>query len=265
MVCKGIDYSKTKAFIFLSKVSDEKERQLDLILKHIYNSKKNRLLDIGAGSGDIFIPLSTYFENSVAIEPGDKMYHLLKTKTKNNKSIKIYKKKWESFYKTNKQKFDVVLSVHSIYFLEDIKKEINKMKSLLKKGGKLIIICTSGNKINKNRIKYKFTSYFRHKFLGSDLDKRPYFDIPKIFPEIETHRFKSITKLVSFKYLDKDHLSKESEATNYYLKFMLKRWWDEYTEKEKKEMKDFLKFFLSKDKKHYIIPNYDQRIYIYTK
>ncbi len=262
----GKGYSETKAFSYLSQVSNEKERQLELILKNITDIKKERFLDIGAGAGDLFIPLSKHFKYSEAVEPGEKMFNILeKTNLKGN--IKLYKKTWEDYYKNrkSKQKYDLIILVHAIYFFKDIKKEVQKIISLLNKNGKLIIICGSGSKLRKREFKTRFTSYFRYRFLKADLNKRPYHDLPLFFPKISCKRFKCYLKLRNLKYLEEDHLSKESEPTNYFFKFIFKRWWDEYNDTEKKELKDYLKPHLTKDKEYYIVPNYDQRIYVYKK
>ena len=262
----GVGYSQTKAFSYLSVVSNEKEKQLKLIQENIKGIKKNSFLDVGAGAGDIFIPLTKEFKESVGVEPGEKMFDVLKKRSKNNKNIKLYKKTWENYFKKNKKKkFDLIILVHAIYFFEDVKKEIENLISLLNKNGKLIIICGTGKKVEKREFNTRFTTYFRHKFLGADLNKRSYFDIPVWFPKMKCKRFKCFLKLRNLKYLDKDHLSKESEATNNFFKFIFKRWWDEYTVNEKKELKEYLKRYLTKDKEYYIVPNYDQRIYIYKK
>lgn len=263
----GKGYSETKAFSYLAKVSNEKERQLELIQKNIKDIKKDFFLDIGAGSGDVFFPLSTMFKKSVAIEPGEKMFLILKQQQKNYKNIKLYKKTWQDFYnnKKNKQKYDLIILVHVIYFFEDVKEDVKKIISLLNKNGKLIIICGSGSKLRKREFKTRFTSYFRHKFLGDDPSYKPYYNLLKWFPKMTCNRFKCKLILRNLKYLEKDYLSKENAPTNYFFKFIFKRWWDEYSKEEKKMLKDYLKRYLIEDKEYYIVPNYDQRIYVYKK
>jgi ubiquinone/menaquinone biosynthesis C-methylase UbiE len=261
----GKGYSTTSAFCYISKVSNEKKIQLREILKNIKDLNKKSYLDVGSGVGDVFLDLSNHFEKSVGVEPGDKMFPILKERAKNKKTIKLYKNTWQEFYKKNKNKYDLITSIHSIYFFKDPKKEIKKMLSLLKNSGKLIIVCGDGSKLTKKEEKERFTTYFRHKFLGFDLSKRPYADIDKWFCNIKKYNLKCKLVLANLKFLETNHLSKESEATNHFFKFIFKKWWDEFTEKEKKELKDYLDVYLSKNKKQYILVNNDQLIYIISK
>jgi ubiquinone/menaquinone biosynthesis C-methylase UbiE len=98
----GKGYSTTSAFCYISKVSNEKKIQLREILKNIKDLNKKSYLDVGSGVGDVFLDLSNHFEKSVGVEPGDKMFPILKERAKNKKTIKLYKNTWQSFLKKTK-------------------------------------------------------------------------------------------------------------------------------------------------------------------
>ena len=71
------------------------------------------------------------FENSIAIEPGKKMYEFLNNKINNLKHIKLFDITLESFLKKHgkdyENSFDLITLVHSIYFLKDPKNELKKL------------------------------------------------------------------------------------------------------------------------------------------
>lgn len=269
MVCKGKEYNITRAFSYLTKVSNEKEKQKKEILKNISLIKKNLYLDIGSGSGDVFIDISKNFKKSIAIEPGDKMFSLLKENVANSKNIILEKKTWNDFYKLNKDryknKFDLITSIHSVYFLKNLKKEIKNMLSLLNKDGILIIISSSGKKVDVKDLKLDFVKFFRHKILKEDLEAKEYSYIKDWYQDVKVKKLNCRLKLINLKYLENNHLSRESEDTNYVFKFFFKKWWDEYTPDEKKEFKNYLRKYLSKNKKHYLIPSKNQFCYVFFK
>jgi SAM-dependent methyltransferase len=236
----GQGYNETKAFSYLAKVSDEKKNQTKEILKEVKTLKdKDLFLDVGAGAGDIFFKVSKKFKKSIAIEPGIKMFNILKKKR--NSKTKLLNLKWDEFYKKYSKdyngKFDLIILVHSIYFLNESKKEISKLIKLLKKNGKLIIII-GGERKNK---KLGFVSAFRNKFIHKGTIKKTNYDWIEKLEKVKVKQFPSKIKLTNFDKLKKIHKKNPNTPTNYFLKFALKKWFDQYNKEEIKDMKEFIK------------------------
>jgi len=257
MVSRGIRYNHTKAFSFLSRVSDEKVIQTKEILKIVKGLKnKNSFLDIGAGSGDIFFNVAKEFRKSVAVEPGKRMLKILKEKKKKQRSkgIKISSNNWKKFYEKHKKRysnhFDLIINVHTIYFFENKTEEIKKMLSLLNENGLLILIYG----YSKNP-RSEFVSKFRHEFLNTPYHKNEtYKEIKENFGKnLRTKFIKTKFVLQDFKDLEKNHLSEKSTPTNYFLQFAIKKWFDELTPLQKNSLLKYLNPLKKGDK--YIIQN----------
>ena len=262
----GDGYNKTKAFSYLSKVSNEKKLQSKHILEEIKNLKDTKLLlDLGAGSGDILNNIFKKFNKTVAIEPGDKMFNLLQNKFKNYSNLNLLNLKWEDFYKKfNKQyknKFDLIILVHSIYFFENKEKELQKIYNLLKLNGKIIIIIGAPND------KHKFIRHFRQKHLYNNITQpnTSYDWIQNNFDKVKTKEFKSKIKISNFDILEKIHKEDQKTPSNYFLKFAIKKWFDELSSEEIKEIKEYIQEYEKIDKNgNYIITGI-QKIFIITK
>ena len=238
----GHSYNETKAFSYLAKVSDEKKGQSEHILKEVQGLKdKGSFLDVGAGAGDIFLKVYNEFDNSVAVEPGLRMFEILEKGVLDKSKVELFNMKWNEFYDEHKEeyqgKFDLIVLVHSIYFFDEDKETLNKMLGLLKPSGKLIVI-VGGKKGNGQK---GFIHYFRDRFLGSVSAKKEYEWIESEFPNVRKILFPSKVRMISFEELKELGEKSYDSPTNYFLKFALKRWYDEYLEEEIEEMKNFIK------------------------
>jgi SAM-dependent methyltransferase len=251
-MAEGEHYKYTRAFSYLSKVSNEKKIQTKEIKKIIKKHKsKNYFLDIGAGSGDIFFEINNNFKESIAIEPGERMFEILKSRT--NKSELLLNCTWENFYSNNYKKyqnhFDLITNVHTIYFIKEPIKEIKNMLKLLNKDGILVLIYGYIDNPRED-----FFSKFKHDFLGKNyFTNETYESINTNFKNIETHFMHTTITLQDFKDLEENHLSEKSAPTNYFLKFSIKKWYDELTSEEKKSLLKYLNPLKKKDK--YLISN----------
>ncbi|MFH1212110.1 MAG: class I SAM-dependent methyltransferase [Candidatus Woesearchaeota archaeon] len=248
------NYDETKAFSYLAKVSDEKQLQLANVLSVAKDLKQKRLfLDIGAGAGDTFFRTAAKFERSVAVEPGERMFRILCERKKKHPLLdaKLIKSTWENFYATNSKKyknsFDLITCIHTVYFFKDMKKAIAQMLGLLAEDGKLIIISIYGKNMKKS-----FIHYFRHKMIGNPLkDEAECSKIKKMFPKnCKAKIIETTMKLSPIEKLEINHLSPKTTPTNFYFRFIFKKWFDEFAPKEKEEMKKFMKRFRKKDGKH---------------
>ena len=261
----GAHYNKTRAFSYLSKVSDEKKIQTQEILKVTKFLKNNTsFLDIGAGAGDIFFDVAKNFDESAAVEPGKRMLEILREKAKRKKkNIEIFAKGWNEFYKKYQKKFknhfDLIICMHTIYFFDDNVKEIKRMLELLNENGRLVII--QGYVSNPKR---DFISKFRHDFTGTSFfNNERYGLVKRHFKKNRKTKFiNTIFVLQNFKDLEKDHLSKKSAPTNYFLKFAIKKWFDELMPEQKIKLLDYLEPLKKGNK--YIIKN-KQIVHVFRK
>ncbi|MFC1685458.1 class I SAM-dependent methyltransferase [Nanoarchaeota archaeon] len=242
MVSVGVNYNQTKAFAYLAKVSDEKVLQVKEIKKVIKKLKhSNTYLDVGAGAGDIFFGLAKHFKQATGLEPGDRMFEILEKKVKKDRlrNTNLVHDQWQNFYrkaKKNNQKYDLITNIQTIYFFKDRRKAIKDMLSLLNKDGRLVLIHNYGKDAKDH-----FIAKFRHEFLNKPMPSdRTSAMVKRNFKKRESYIMDSKFYLQDFKDLEKDHLSKKSMATNYYLKFALKKWYDEFTKDQKARMINYL-------------------------
>jgi SAM-dependent methyltransferase len=262
---RGKGYSESEAFAYLAKVSNEKLLQKREIIKIIRKIKnRENYLDIGAGAGDISFDVAHKFKNSVFIEPGDKMFSLLKNKAKEHKTsrLRLIKSNWEEFYLKNKRnyqnKFDLITLVHVVYFLKPLDEKLKEILEFLSPRGKLVVICPTGK--NERGGFY----WIKQKLLKKPFESHPDFiEIPKMFPrKIKYEDIISGTKIRTIDSLEKSPLSKINQPTNFYLKFAIKKEFFELTKKDKALLRRCLK----KHKKGdcYYVPG-ESRIYVIEK
>lgn len=154
------DYNKTIAII----------NSLDdwVFIKH-FPQNRQRVLDIGCGSGHLLVVMSGYFEESYGIDKSKKMVEL--TKAKNKKFEAICGDAEDLPYPDNF--FDDVVS-HTVFQRLNKEKALKEAKRVLRRGGKLVIaeVVLENNKIRK--IIEKFL--LQDKILG--LDKKLTLGIP---------------------------------------------------------------------------------------
>ncbi len=268
-MAKGEGYNQTKAFSYLNKISNEKPLQVKEILRVIKGlDKRENFLDVGAGTGDIFLTITKSFKKSIAIEPGEKTFNILQRRAKRYKTnFEIIKKNWQDFYKENKKKynssFDLITGIHIAYFFPDLKKLINEMLEFLSPNGRLVFVCAYGENQEKD-----FVHYLRNKITGAIfMPNPPFAGLKKLFPK-NCIVDKKLNCTFTFNNLDLlesgRHLSKDNEPTNYFLQFTLKKWFDELTEKDKRIIKNFLVDYKTIDGKEYVVPSL-QRFYVFKK
>ncbi len=263
---RGKNYSTTKAFAYLAKVSNEKPLQTEELLAVARKLPSRSLyLDVGAGVGDISFDVAKEFEKSVFIEPGKKTMEILNERARaySNLDIKMHQANWDDFYQTNKtkyaEKFDLISQVQVVYFLRPIKEKLEEMRELLAPEGKLMVICARGEDQEED-----FIHLFRHKLLGEPMIKKADFaGITEMFPgKVKSKDVTYTFKIRGFEFMEKDHLAPENEATNYFLKFALKKWFDQLTLGDKAQLTPFLERYRQGD--YYNVPN-RQRIFTISK
>ena len=86
-------YERSKSIAILSKVSDEKHTLFEEIIRITQTLASKKLyLDIGTGPGDVFLPVTHFFERSIGLEPAKAMFELISSKLVPN-NVVLQKKK----------------------------------------------------------------------------------------------------------------------------------------------------------------------------
>lgn len=101
------------------------------------SSKKGRVLDIGCGSGILTIELSEHYKEVVGIDISEEMLSIARSKRQKDNISYIKMDANELFFDKT---FDFIVSRATFHHLSDIQSVLNSMKSLLNKGGKIIIL-----------------------------------------------------------------------------------------------------------------------------
>lgn len=94
-------------------------------------SESADILDIGAGTGFISVPLAEKGFRVKALDPSKEMLAILETKIAGrNLDIELLNEDWESY---NGESEDIIISVHSLYPMKDPVYAISKMKGVADK------------------------------------------------------------------------------------------------------------------------------------
>jgi len=128
--CGSMWQSRDAAKRFWQMASRSSSKRLDKTLAGFELNKSSRVLDIGAGPGNLTIPFSSRFAHVTAVEPAKGMVELLRENCAKQKidNITVVQKKWEDFEIQNdlKAKCDLVVASFSLGF-SDLKQAILKM------------------------------------------------------------------------------------------------------------------------------------------
>jgi adenine deaminase len=103
--------------------------------------ERRSFLDIGAGGGDLTIPISQSFSETAVVEPNGKQASYLKRRCPH---FTVYNENWERMV-LGERRFDFVLCSHVLYYIEEGRwlGTIDKMYSCLEKGGRIAIVLQS--------------------------------------------------------------------------------------------------------------------------
>ncbi len=107
-----------------------------IIRKIIQFSKGTHVLDVGCSSGILLTQLTKKSFQVTGIEPNKKAYSLARKKL----GVRIFYGTLKQYISGRKKKYyDCIIYNHVLEHIEDINEEIKMIKSLLKKGGLLVI------------------------------------------------------------------------------------------------------------------------------
>src|SRR3989344_6208207 len=115
--------------------SNEKQLILDKILQIVKPKREWSFLDVGAGTGEITIPISQLVGKTTIVEESKSQVDKL---LKKNSFLDIYNKKFE--YVILARQFNLVLMSLVLMHIEDWKKTIEKLLACTKPEGYMFIV-----------------------------------------------------------------------------------------------------------------------------
>jgi ubiquinone/menaquinone biosynthesis C-methylase UbiE len=137
-------HEKPERYDIIAEIFGTTEIEIKNILNFI-DFKDKIVLDVGAGTGRLSIPISKIAERVCAIDPEEEMLNSLKEKIKKYriKNIEIKRGTAEKIpYSDNY--FDCVICAWILHYI-DYKKTIKQIKRVLKKDGYLVFLDHNGN------------------------------------------------------------------------------------------------------------------------
>lgn len=120
------------------KFSNEKVVLTNKIVRTIKPKKFYSILDIGCGEGYVIRRILKDVRHCTALDPDESMLETLKKHVGDYSNISFVNKKFEDF--ETAEKFDVVISSHTLSFFSKKQQIIDKMLGLTKMNGRLILV-----------------------------------------------------------------------------------------------------------------------------
>ena len=167
-------WDKKGDFKVLHKIND---LRTEFILNNINKSVKGKqVLDIGCGGGLVSEPLAKLGGKITAIDENFQNLKEAKSHAKESKlKINYVNSNFESFYRKNSKKYDLILCLEVIEHIDNVKETLEKIAKIIQPGGILIL-----STINRNIKSLLFAKIFAEYILNW---------IP-----IGTHEFKKFLK-----------------------------------------------------------------------
>ena len=125
------------------KYTNEREILTEEIINIINPQINQSLIDIGCGEGDLINKLKDKLSYCAGLDPDVERLNIVRTRIEKAKNVKLIPCKFEDFF--TDEKFDFVVSCHTLSFFKNKEKIIQKMISLTKENGKLVLILHSKN------------------------------------------------------------------------------------------------------------------------
>lgn len=179
-----------------SRFSNEKIILTQEIEKIIEPKRFHSVLDVGCGEGYVIRKIYRKVNRCVALDPDHEMLEILKKYVHDNSRVIFINKKLEEFETT--ERFDVILSSHTLSFFNDKQKAINRMLDYTRKDGKLIIIlhCNASEQlwmlremfhlINRREINHIYAEALHEYLAKKGLDpKLERVETVAVFPSLE--------------------------------------------------------------------------------
>ena len=136
-------WNKSGDFKILHKINPIR---VNYILKNFKNPLKKKVLDIGCGGGLVSEALSFKGAFVAGIDENNKNLNQAKNHAKiNSLKINYIKSSFDNFYKKNKNKFDLILCLEVLEHIDNFKKTLQQITTLVKPKGTLVL-----STINRN-------------------------------------------------------------------------------------------------------------------
>lgn len=122
--------------------STEKSIELVKIGEIVAGLEERRsFLDIGAGGGDLTIPISQSFSEAAVVEPNERQASYFRRRCPH---FKVYNESWERMV-LGEKRFDFILCSHVLYYMDEGRwlSTIDKMYHHLEKGGRIAVVLQS--------------------------------------------------------------------------------------------------------------------------
>jgi len=124
--------------------------RVNYILKNFKNPLKKKVLDIGCGGGLISEALSFKGAFVTGIDENNKNLNQAKNHAKiNSLKINYIKSSFDNFYKKNKNKFDLILCLEVLEHIDNFKKTLQQITTLVKPKGTLVLSTINRNFFSK--------------------------------------------------------------------------------------------------------------------
>ena len=192
-----------KDFETLLKHTDEKEVLYQALAEEIKSNHFSSILDIGAGNGDLSLPLSKLVNRYLAVEQKPKYVDRLKLL-----GIEVVEGSWP-INLGDQELFDLVLSSHSIsYHHSKVWPFLTAAWEWVDKNGELLIITFRGEPDDWTDLTAKLgddlLSYHEPAFadLISGLNKWGEVEVSKIITTVKTDNLEQMLEALAFVYSD---------------------------------------------------------------
>ncbi len=204
-----------KDFETFLKHTDEKEVLYQALVEEIKSNHFSSILDIGAGNGDLSLPLSKLVNRYLAVEQKPKYVQRLKSL-----GVEVIEGSWPISV-SGQEPFDLVLSSHSIsYHHSKVWPFLTAAWEQVAVGGELLIITFRGEPDDWTDLTAKMgddlLSYHEPAFadLIEGLNKWGETQVSKIITTVQTSNFEQMLESLAFVYSD-GHLERREKFFSY--------------------------------------------------
>jgi len=121
--------------------TDEKTLLTQRLIEVLNPNSTTTVLDIGAGEGYFLAEMSKLAHRCTGVEPDPIMLERLLRRFLGSHNVEIDRRRFEDFQ--TEERFDAVVSAHTLSFFEDKLAMIAKMASFAREGGLVVIVAHS--------------------------------------------------------------------------------------------------------------------------